>query len=139
MTEPVAAPPLLGPNPVLLGEVAGAAAGIAYLMAVDPHDPRAWMPACPFKLVTRLDCPACGGLRLAHDLLRGDAHAAAHDNLFVLVSSPLLMYLLSRHWRAVRAGEPLHISRPLAYGLAGTALVWTVVRNLPGWPLKPST
>ncbi len=138
MTERVKAPLLFGRDRVLLGEAAGALAGLAYLMAVDPHGSRAWMPVCPFKLFTSLDCPACGGLRLAHDLLHGDARAAVHDNLFVVVSSPLLLYLLSCHWRAVRAGEALDISRPLAYGLVGTALAWTAVRNLPWWPLKPS-
>jgi hypothetical protein len=138
VTERVAAPLLLGRNRVLIGEVAGAVAGIAYLMVVDPHDPRAQMPACPVKLVTSLDCPACGSLRLAHDVLHGDARAAVHDNLFVLLTSPLLVYLLSRHWRAVRAGQPVRVPRPLAYGLFGAALAWMAVRNLPGWPLKPS-
>jgi hypothetical protein len=38
----------------------------------------------------------------------------------------------------VRAGERHHIPRALAYGLAGAALAWMAVRNLPRWPLKPS-
>jgi Protein of unknown function (DUF2752) len=131
-------PPLVvARDRVLLGEVAVAAAGLAYLMAVDPHDPRAWAPFCPVKLVTGLDCPGCGGLRLAHDLVHGDLHAAVYDNLFLLLTSPLLVYQLGRHWRAVRAGEPHQVPRALAYGLAGGALAWMAVRNLPRWPLKP--
>ena len=114
-------------------------AGIAYLIGVDPHDPRAWMPVCPTKLFTKLDCPACGALRLAHDLLHGDAHAAVHDNLFMLVSSPLLVYLLACHWRAMRAGQPVHVPRRLGRGLLGSALAWMAVRNLPGWWLKPTS
>jgi len=138
VTEPVAAPLTFARDRVLLGEAAAAVAGLAYLLAVDPHDPRALAPFCPVKLFTSLDCPACGGLRLAHDLVHGDVHAAVYDNLFLLLSSPLLVYQLSCHWRAVRAGEPFHISRALAYGLAGAAIVWMAVRNLPRWPLKPS-
>jgi hypothetical protein len=32
----------------------------AYLAVVDPADPSAPVPVCPTKLVTGLDCPACG-------------------------------------------------------------------------------
>jgi hypothetical protein len=133
------APPLIARRDrVLLGEAAVAAAGVAYLLAVDPHDPRAWAPFCPVKAVTSLDCPACGGLRLAYDLLHGDVRAAVYDNIFLLVASPLLVYQLSRHWRAVRAGKRHEVPRAVAYGLAGAALGWMAVRNLPRWPLKPS-
>jgi hypothetical protein len=54
-----------------------------------------------------------------------------------LLTSPLLAHQLCRHWRAVRAGEPHEVPRALAYGLAGGALAWMAVRNLPRWPLKP--
>jgi hypothetical protein len=77
----------LAPDRMLLGEAAVAAAGIVYLLAVDPHDPRAWAPFCPVKLFTGLDCPGCGGLRLAHDLLHGDVRAAVYDNPFLLSSA----------------------------------------------------
>jgi hypothetical protein len=139
VTERVAAPLIVGRGGrVLLSEAAVAAAGLVYVLAVDPHDPHALAPFCPVKHFTTLDCPACGGLRLAHDLLRGDVHAAVYDNLFLLLSSPLLVHQLSRHWRAVRAGEHHQVPRALAYGLAGAALAWMAIRNLPRWPLKPS-
>ena len=38
----------------------------------DPHRPGFAFPACPFKLLTGWNCPACGGLRMTHDLLHGD-------------------------------------------------------------------
>ena len=139
MTERVAGPLIIGRDGVLLGQAAVAAAGLVYLLAVDPHDPRAWAPFCPVKLVPGLDCPACGGLRLAYDLLHGDVRSAIYDNIFLLLSSPLLVYQLGCHWRAVRAGEWHQVPRALAYGLAGAALAWMVVRNLPRWPLKPSS
>jgi hypothetical protein len=131
-------PGTAGHNLVVLSEVAGLAAGVVYLAAIDPHDPRAKMPVCLVKLISGLDCPACGGLRLVHDLLHGNVRAAVHDNPFMLLCSPVLLYLLVCHWRAARSGEPARIPRLLAYSLAGTAFIWMVVRNLPGWPLKPT-
>ncbi|WP_432763268.1 DUF2752 domain-containing protein [Candidatus Protofrankia datiscae] len=111
--------------------------GVGYLAVADPHDPDVLMPICPTKLVTGFDCPACGGLRLVHDLLHGQLRAAAHDNLFMLLCSPVLVYLIWRQARAIGRGEHTRVPGSLAYGLAGAALVWTVVRNLPGWPLTP--
>jgi hypothetical protein len=37
----------------------------------------------------------------------------------------------------LRAGEAHRVPPALAYALAGTALAWMAVRNLPRWPLKP--
>src|SRR6202042_888467 len=82
-------------NRLLLVEAAGLMAGFAYLRAVDPHDPRAVMPFCPVKRISGLDCPACGSLRVVHDLLHADARSALYDNAFLLISSPALVYLLS--------------------------------------------
>jgi len=137
VTERVASPLIIGRDRALLGDAALALAGLVYLLAVDPHDPHAWAPFCPVKVFTSLDCPACGGLRLAHDLLHGDVHAAVCDNLFLLVTSPLLAYQVGRHWGAMWAGEAHHVPRRLAYALAGAAFAWMAVRNLPLWPLKP--
>jgi len=117
---------------------AGALAGAGYLRFVDPHQPGALVPRCPTKLVTGLDCPACGGLRLVHDLTRADWGAAVHDNPFLLVCAPALAFLAAERLRASRAGVPAPPRRRLTYGLAGAALAWMVVRNQPGWPLTPT-
>jgi hypothetical protein len=116
--------------------VAGAAA-LACIAIADPHRPGTFLPRCPTKLITGLDCPACGGLRLAHDLLHGDLEAAIHDNPFLLLCSPALAVLLWRSRRGRRSGVDAVPDR-VAYSLAGAAAAWTVVRNLPGWPLKPT-
>lgn len=120
-----------------VGIAAAAVAALAYVAIADPHRPGTLLPRCPTKLVTGLDCPACGGLRLAHDMLHGDLEAAVHDNPFLLLCSPALAVLV---WRSRSGQRPGFAAVPdrVAYSLAGAALAWTVVRNLPGWPLKPT-
>jgi hypothetical protein len=115
------------------------AAGAAYLLVADPHDPAVPMPGCPTRWVTGLDCPACGGLRLVHDLLHGQVRAAAHDNLYLLACGPVLAALLGRQAVAVARGSVAPVPRPIALGLGGGAALWMAVRNRPGWPLRPTS
>lgn len=110
------------------------AGALGYVALADPHHAHSLYPPCPFKWLTGWNCPLCGGLRMTHDLLHGDLPAAVNDNLFALVGIPLLagwVLLRRRHGR-----EPLPIPAALAIMLA--AAVWTVVRNLPGFPLVPT-
>lgn len=107
------------------------AGALAYTGLVDPHEPGSRFPACPFRLLTGWNCPACGGLRMTHDLLHGDLTAAAADNVFLLVGFPVLtVWLLVR----LRRGEPV-LSRPVVVFIAVAATGWLVLRNLPGFPL----
>jgi hypothetical protein len=121
-----------------LAAIVGCAAlGAGYVGLVDPRSRHAVLPVCPTKLLTGLDCPACGGLRMVHDLLGGHLAAAAHDDLFLLLVSPLVGYLLVRAGRVSWRGDRAVVPARLGYLLLGTAVVWTVLRNLPGWPLQP--
>ncbi|MGH7685478.1 MAG: DUF2752 domain-containing protein [Candidatus Dormibacteria bacterium] len=115
------------------GAAGVAAAGI---IVADPHRRRWFVPPCPVKLATGLDCPACGGLRMAHDVLHGDLRAAARDNAFMLLCGPMLTLLAARS-RASPGGAAAVPPR-VAYGLAGAGLLWMAVRNVPGWPLRPA-
>ena len=112
----------------VIGVVTGA--GLAWLALADPHRRRRF-PRCPTKMLTGLDCPGCGGMRMAHDLLHGDVRGALHDNAFLLVGSPLFAWLTVRD----RSQEPPPEAVALA---AGAALAWMLLRNLPQWPLKPA-
>ncbi|MGZ6777584.1 MAG: DUF2752 domain-containing protein, partial [Mycobacterium sp.] len=51
-----------------LGAGALLGGGLTYIGLADPHTPGFVYPACPFKLLTGLNCPACGGLRMTHDV-----------------------------------------------------------------------
>ena len=117
-----------------IGTGALAVGALAYVGVVDPHLPGTLFPPCPFHLLTGWNCPFCGGLRMTHDLLHGDVGAAVVDNVFALVGLPLLAIWVL--WR-IRRGErafPL----PAVAVITVTAVIWTVVRNLPGFPLVPT-
>ncbi|MEX3103617.1 MULTISPECIES: DUF2752 domain-containing protein [unclassified Streptomyces] len=112
--------------------VAGGA-GAAYLYGTDPHQPGHLLPQCPFRLVTGLLCPACGGTRMVYDLMHGRLDAAWLDNRALLLASPFALALLGRWmWEGIGRGRRW---RPQVGGrtqalILGIAVAWAVVRNL---------
>ena len=150
VAEPALDPGPIGPEgpierpaswraPVIAGAIA--LAGCAYLATHDPNDPSVLMPQCPTKLLTGLDCPLCGGLRMVRALVTGHWSAALHDNAVLLALVPLVGYVWLRWLVAGLRGTAYQFSfsRRAGYAVLGLAVVWMVVRNLPGWPLKPGT
>jgi len=117
-----------------IGTGAVLAGSLAYVGLADPHRPGFLFPVCPFKALTGWNCPGCGGLRMTHDVLHGDFAAAVVDNVFVLVGLPLLAAWLLVRWRR---GQPLMPKLAIVV-IAVAAITWTVVRNLPGFPLVPT-
>ena len=118
----------------IAGSTALGAVALAYIGTVDPHRPGAVFPFCPFKVITGWDCPACGGLRMTHDVLHGNFSAAVTDNVFLLVGLPLLAIFAL--WQRRRGRQV--VTATLLIVLAVVTLGWTVVRNLPGFPLVPT-
>ncbi len=118
----------------LLGSGALLAGALVYIGLVDPHNPDSVFPVCPFRLLTGWNCPGCGTLRMIHDVLHGDLAAAVNDNVLLLVGLPVLVgWILLRR----RRGNSL-LTIPAAVTIATVALAWTVVRNMPGFPLIPT-
>ncbi|MGB8405734.1 MAG: DUF2752 domain-containing protein [Mycobacterium sp.] len=111
-----------------------AAGALVYIGLADPHRPGFGFPACPFKMLTGWNCPLCGGLRMTHDVLHGDLAAAVVDNVYALVGIPLLALWLVICWRRGRRVP----SAALTTVVLVTMVAWTVVRNLPGFPLVPT-
>lgn len=117
-----------------LGTGALVAGGLLYVGIGNPHSPDFVFPPCPFKALTGWNCPACGGLRMTHDLLHGDLAAAFVDNAFLLIGLPLLLaWVLVRR----RQDKPA-LNTPTFVVLIAAVVTWTVVRNLPGFPLVPT-
>jgi Protein of unknown function (DUF2752) len=119
---------------VALGIGALMAGGLGYVGLVDPHRSGSVFPMCPFRLLTGWNCPACGGLRMTHDVLHGDLAAAITDNVFLLVGIPVLAGWLLLRRRRDKSLLPV----PAAATIMIAMLAWTVVRNLPGFPLVPT-
>lgn len=111
------------------------AGALGYVGSVDPHDPNSAYPHCPFKWLTGWDCPLCGGLRMTHDLLHGHLAASIYDNVFLLVGLPVLAAFLLVRWRQGR--RPL-LPIPAVITITVGAIAWTVLRNVPGFPLVPT-
>lgn len=117
-----------------LGGGAALVGALAYIGIADPHRPGFLVPPCPFKTMTGWDCPACGGLRMTHDLLHGDLAAAVTDNLFLLIGLPALAAWLIARRRLGRSLLPI----PAIAVIVIAVIAWTVARNLPGFPLVPT-
>jgi hypothetical protein len=117
-----------------IGTGALAIGALTYVGIADPHRAGSLFPPCPFRLLTGWNCPACGGLRMTHDVLHGDLGAAVVDNVFLLIGLPLLaIWAAWRIRRGERAFPPVTI-----LVVAVAAVAWTVIRNLPGFPLVPT-
>jgi len=108
-------------------------AGLAVLYAVPPES--AWFyPQCTFHRLTGWDCPGCGGLRAAHQLLHGEVRQAFLLNPLLVLLAPLGLYvgavlvardILGRSW-------PNPLARPTwLWALAALCVVFAVARNLP--------
>ena len=118
----------------LLGSGALLAGALGYIGLVDPHKPGSFFPQCPFRLLTGWNCPGCGALRMTHDVLHGDLLAAINDNVLLLVGAPLL----AGGFCCAAAAESGRVTLPAVATVVITLLAWTMVRNLPGFPLVPT-
>lgn len=127
----------MAPSPArctALGTGAVLAGALGYVGLVDPHNVNSAYPLCPFKWFTGWNCPLCGGLRMTHDLLHGDLAASVNDNVFLLFGIPLLAGWILLRRRRGHASLPI----PAMVAVVVAAAAWTVLRNLPGFPLIPA-
>lgn len=90
-----------------------------------------WVPRCPFRALTGLDCPGCGTTRAVEALLHGDVGAAIGFNAFaMLYALPVLAWWIVT--RLLGRADPVVLrSARWASGLAVAVVVFAVARNLP--------
>jgi hypothetical protein len=119
---------------VALGAGVVLAGALTYIGSADPHRAGFLYPTCPFKLVTGLNCPGCGGLRMTHDVLHGNLSAAVMDNVFLLFGLPMLAVWLLFRWRRGERLMPVPAWAVVIVAVTG----WTIIRNWPGFPLVPT-
>jgi hypothetical protein len=94
--------------------------------------PQAYWPKCPIYWTTGIHCPGCGGLRATSALLDGDLVAAANQNIFVFLAPVLVVAAF-----LVQRTKKPHLTKLFVTFVAITALVYTILRNLPGSWLAP--
>ena len=117
--------------------LAAVAAAAAYVGVVDPSG-RGVYPLCPSRLLFGIDCPACGGLRGTHDLLRGHVGQALDHNLLLPGFLAVLGVALAL-WLLPLVGRPaatLRLPRWATVGAVALVAAFTVARNLPLAPLE---
>jgi hypothetical protein len=123
--------PVLLPRRQAAFLAAGGVAAVAIVGLVDPNQPGHY-PTCPSRLLLRVDCPFCGGLRGVHDLVHGHPMAALDHNLLLLAIVPFLAWLWVSWLR--RAGgqdvAPPVLPRWLVVAAVSVAVAFTIVRNL---------
>lgn len=92
-----------------------------------------WMPKCPFRELTGLECPACGNQRALHSLLHGNFSKAFSYNPFFIFSLPYLLLLCissgSKKGRMKQIKEIVQNRKVVNVYLIAIC-VWWVVRNL---------
>lgn len=110
--------------------------GCVALAVVDPtHGP----PICPFKAVTGLDCPGCGGTRAAHQLFTGHLGAALSYNILAVLAMPLILWALFASLTAMLGGTRWRCVTfsPRWTQVAVVVLVaFWVLRNIPVAPFQ---
>jgi len=110
--------------------------GCVALAIVDPtHGP----PICPFKAVTGLDCPGCGGTRAAHQLFTGHLGAALSYNVLAVVAMPFILWGLFVSLTAMLGGprwRGISLSPQWTRVALVLILVFWVVRNVPVAPFN---
>lgn len=110
----------------------GTVAAAAVVTLVDPNQPGRY-PSCPTRLLTGLDCPACGTLRGLHELSQGHVGAALGHNVLLLAAVPLGLWLWLRWVRTAASGSaptPIAYPRWVMPVMVTIAVAFTVARNL---------
>jgi len=90
-------------------------------------------PKCMFHAWTGLDCPGCGGLRAAHQLLHGHFAAAFRFNPLLICLLPLALVYGSWYFlaRLQSKPEPRILESPrVAWTLAIAVIAFGVLRNV---------
>lgn len=116
---------------------AAASGAAAVLFRFDPMQVD-FYPRCPLLVFTGIYCPGCGGLRAMHALLHGDVAAAFGFNPLLMLTLPFLAYALLSLATDASLGRRLpapYLPGRGIWALFGVIMVFTVLRNLPYYPL----
>jgi len=100
-------------------------AAVVFVYLHEPVANKQYFPQCGFKRLTGVDCPGCGGLRSVHALTNGRIVEALRFHAGLVLSVPIVIYLIilwGREWRATGV-MPI----PLAHESTNRPLIWIAV------------
>ena len=93
-------------------------------------------PKCPFKLITGLNCPACGIQRFIHAFTNGHFTEALAYNYFLVYALPYAFCLVVAYYlpdcRLKRRMQDIFEGRTAVGIYIATFSVWLVARNILG-------
>lgn len=120
--------------PVAVG--IGVVVATVALGVIDPEARAHILPGCPFRRLTGLDCPGCGGTRAVYALTQGELLQALDHNVLTVLLLPVLLvaWVAWLRFRLGRRPTPLTLPPAASYSIAVAFLVFWVVRNLPWFP-----
>jgi len=120
----------------LLISVTGLAA-ICLLYTFNPADSFLYAP-CPFHTITGLYCPGCGSLRAIHQLLHMHFFTAFKLNPLLILSIPLLVYLLLRSYffQSKQYSSNPDLPASLIWIYLGVVVLFWIIRNTSLYPFS---
>ena len=109
--------------------------GLVYIYFNDPSDPSIFF--CPVFHYTGVYCAGCGSTRSIYRLLHGDFFGALRYNPLMIISTPLLIYLIAEPdlnrifgWRLPR----VFTTTFRVYIAIAVLVLYTILRNIAVFP-----
>jgi hypothetical protein len=93
----------------------------------------AWLPVCPFRVLTGFHCPGCGSLRATHYFLNGQFNIAFRCQPLLFCLMPVLVLLAGKmcyeHIR--KASFTLPFETKIYWLILIAVCLFAVMRNIP--------
>lgn len=95
------------------------------------------LPPCPFWSFTNLYCPGCGSQRALSSILHGNLRHALQNNLLLVISIPILIYLACKNLQTggTQKHQLLYAPRTPKIILIVVLVFW-LLRNIPIHPFS---
>ncbi len=94
------------------------------------------LPTCPFKILTGLYCPGCGGQRAFHAILHGNFTEAFHNNLLIFVAIPIVFYKIILQLNGSTKKDVFNLTNKGIWIFLSLLSLFAIIRNIPLYPFN---
>lgn len=108
--------------------------GLATVLFFFPPAEFSFYPRCLFHSITGWDCPGCGSLRAAHQLLHGNFETAFSLNPLFVTALPVFIFLAAVRFASGDKGKtftPFLLQSRWLWPLLALAVAFGILRNIP--------